>query len=198
MGLVAEIYGPDAVEALPPEAQRWEYFLNQGARPTCTFVRRREGKSWGTARLVISYPSAQPPVPPDPVVPWDPQLEDWLLDHHVPARDAANEAARFGYDLRARLDVIERRRGTGEFTNALLRCLYDHDCALYQPLERKLGAIRTYEPDAGVVKTVVGGELEQVMRTSVETLKALGYSSEQATEIFKNALAYYLRDRFEI
>jgi hypothetical protein len=198
MGLVADIYGADAVEAMPPEAQRWEFYLQHGVKPTCTFVRRREGATWGTARLVISYPGAQPEVPPDPVVPWDPQLEDWLLAHRIPASDEANEAARFGYDLRARLDVIERRSGTSAFTAALLRGLYEHDCPLYLPLERKLGAIRTYEPDQRNAKTTVGCEIVQVMKTSLETLESLGYPRDKARQILMNALAYYLRDRFEI
>jgi len=198
MGLVVEMYGPEAFDGAPPEAQRWEFFLQRGVKPRCTFVRRREGAAWGSARIVVSYPGAEPAVPPDPVIPWDPVLEDWLLEHRVAARDEANEAARFGFDLRARLDAIERRCGTAQFTAVLLRCLYDHDCALYLPLERKLGAIRTYEPDPSNADTAVGGLLSQVMRTSAETLDALGYSPAIAREILTNALAYYLRDRFEI
>jgi hypothetical protein len=137
-------------------------------------------------------------VPPDPVVPWDPVLEDWLLEHRVSAPDAVNEAARFGFDLGARFDAIERRRGTAMFTAVLLRCLYDHQCALYLPLERKLGAIRTYEPDPGAATSEVGGELRRVMETSADLLAALGYSAEQAREILSNALAYYLHDRFAL
>jgi|GEM_PF-4591307 len=198
MGLVVDMYGPEAAEAAPPEAQRWAYFLEHGVKPRCTFVRRRTGATWGPPRIVVSYPDATPAVPPDPVVPWDPVLEDWLLAHRVPAPDAANEAARFGFDLGARFEVIERRYGTSTFTAVLLRALFDHQCALYLPLERKLGAIRTYEPDPSTASTVVGGEFREVMRTSADTLGTLGYSADQARDILTNALAYYLRDRFDI
>jgi hypothetical protein len=198
MGLAADLYGPDAVEPAPPEAQRWEFFLRRGIRPRCTFIRRREGAAWGPARIVVSYPDAQPEVPPDPAVPWDPVLEDWLLEHRVAARDEANEAARFGYALRVRLDAVERRGGSALFTAVLLRCLYDHPCALYLPLERKLGAIRNYEPDPGTANTAVGGELKQVLRSSAEALEALGYSPEPSRKILDDALAQYLRERFEL
>jgi hypothetical protein len=198
MGLVADIYGPDVAEPAPPEAQRWEFFLRHGVKPICTFVRRREGDTWGPARIVVSYPGAQPEMPPDPVVPWDPVLEDWLLEHRVAAHDDTNEAARFGYSLEARFGAIERRCSTAMFTAVLLRCLYDHQCELYVPLERKLGAIRSYEPDPGSANTAVGVELEQVMRTSAEMLQALGYAPDRARNILGNALAYYLRDRFQI
>lgn len=198
MGLVIEMYGPEAAEAAPPEAQRWAYFLERGVQPRATFVRRRTGATWGPPRIVVSYPGATPAVPPDPVVPWDPVLEDWLLAHCVAASDPANEAARFGFDLCARFEAIERRCGTPTFTAVLLRCLFDHQCALYLPLERKLGAIRTYEPDPSTASTVVGGELREVMRTSTDTLGSLGYAPDEARDILSNALAYYLRDRFHI
>lgn len=197
MGLVADTNGTGA-EPTPPEALRWEFFLQQGVRPICTFVRRRQGSAWGPARIVVSYPGAQPALPPDPVVPWDPVLEDWLLDHRIAARDEANETARFGHALETRFGAIERRCGSAMFTAVLLRCLYDLRCELYLPLERKLGAIRSYEPDPGSARTAAGTELSEVVRRSQDTLAALGYPPDRAAAIFGDALASYLRERFEL
>jgi len=198
MGLVANNRGADADERTPPEAQRWEFFLQQGVKPTCTFVRRRDGDAWGPPRIVVSYPGAQPALPPDPVVPWEPVLEDWLLEHRIAARDEANEAARFGHALEIRFEAVERRCGSALFVAVLLRCLYDHKCELYLPLERKLGAIRSYEPDPSNARTEIGAELEEVMHACADTLAALGYAPETAGAILSKALAYYLHDRFEL
>ncbi|HEX3483173.1 MAG TPA: hypothetical protein VHT91_49520 [Kofleriaceae bacterium] len=198
MGLVADSHATGAAELTPPEALRWEFFLQQGVRPICTFVRRRQGSAWGPARIVVSYPGAQPALPPDPVVPWDPVLEDWLLDHRIAARDEANETARFGHALETRFGAIERRCGSATFTAVLLRCLYDLRCELYLPLERKLGAIRSYEPDPGSARTAAGAELTEVVRRSQDTLAALGYPTDRAAAIFGDALAAYLRERFEL
>ena len=197
MGLVAD-RGSDEAEPTPPEAQRWEFFLQHGVRPTCTFVRRREGAAWGPARIVVSYPGAQPALPPDPVVPWDAVLEDWLLEHRIAARDEDNETARFGHALENRFDAIERRAGSAQFVAVLLRCLYDRESGLCLPLQRKLGAIRGYEPDPRGAATATGAEINDVMRRSAELLGELGYASDRAAEILDNALAYYLRDRFEL
>jgi len=200
MGLVADSSGTGAAEATPPEALRWEFFLQQGVRPVCTFVRRRRDGdgAWGPARIVVSYPGAQPALPPDPMVPWDPVLEDWLLDHRITARDEANETARFGHALETRLGAIERRCGSALFVAVLLRCLYDLRCELYLPLERKLGAIRSYEPDPSSALTAAGTELNQVVGRSRDTLAALGYPPDRAAAIFGDALAHYLRERFEL
>lgn len=197
MGLVAEHRSDDA-EPTPPEAERWAFFLNQGVKPTCTFVRRRNGAGWGPARIVMSYPGAQPALPPDPAVPWDAVLEDWLLEHGVAARDAANETARLGHALETRFDAVERRAGGAQFVAALLRCLYDRRCELYLPLQRKLGAIRNYEPDARMAETAPGGEIKEVLRGCEDALARLGYPPDRARAIFDDALAYYLRDRFEL
>jgi hypothetical protein len=116
----------------------------------------------------------------------------------VAARDDANEAARFGHALEIRFEAIERRAGSAQFVAVLLRCLYDRPCELYLPLQRKLGAIRPYEPDPRSAATAVGAEIGEVMRRSVELLFELGYASDRVTAIIDNALAYYLRDRFAI
>lgn len=198
MGLVADSNGTGAAEPTPPEALRWEFFLQQGVRPICTFVRRRQGSTWGPARIVVSYPGAQPALPPDPVVPWEPVLEDWLLDHRIRARDEANETARFGHALETRFGAIERRCGSAPFVAMLLRCLYDLRCELYLPLQRKLGAIRSYEPDPSSVQTAAGAELNRVLRGSQDMLAALGYPADRVAVIFGEALASYLHERFEL
>lgn len=197
MGLVADSNGTGA-EPTPPEALRWEFFLQQGVKPICTFVRRRQGSAWGPPRIVVSYPGSQPALPPDPVVPWDPVLEDWLLDHRIAARDDANESARFGHALETRLGSLERRCGSATFVAVLLRCLYDQRIELYAPLQRKLGAIRSYEPDAGIANTAAGEELTQVLRQSRDTIAALGYPPDRAAAIFGHALTGYLHERFEL
>ena len=198
MGLVEEIYGPGAADPAPPDAARWAFFVAHGVRPVCTFIRRHDGGSWGPPRLVVTYPDARPPVPPDPAVPWEPVLEDWLLAHRIAAISPDNEAERIGFDLRARLGAIEKRYGTPTFNAVLLRFLYDHDCPHYIPLEKKLGAIRPYEPNAAEAGTDVCQDINAVVRDTTEAIDALGYTPEVAKQIRSEALAYYLRDRFEI
>ncbi|HEU4731815.1 MAG TPA: hypothetical protein VFT22_28165 [Kofleriaceae bacterium] len=198
MGLVEEIYGPAVAEPSPPEAERWAFFLAHGVQPVCTFVRRRDGTAWEPPRLVIAYPRAQPELPPDPMVPWDPRLEDWLLAHRVPASNPANEAERIGFDLTHRLAAVEKRCGTPAFIAVLLRYLYDHDCPLYLPLERKIGAIRPYEPDAASAHTTACEAITTIFDDVSATLTALGYAPPRGKQIHADALAYYLRDRFEL
>jgi hypothetical protein len=198
MGLVDEIYGPADAEATPPETERWAFYVARGIQPVCTFIRRRDRDLWGPPRLVVAYPDARPPVPPDPMILWDPWVEDWLLAHHVAAATAANEAERIGFDLCARFGELEKRSGTATFTAVLLRYLYDHGCSLYIPLERKLGAIRAYEPDSAHASTTTCEAIAAIVRDVRAAIDGLGYPAAVATEIRRDALAYYLHDRFGV
>lgn len=197
MSLGDDIHGAGAADDELPEAQRWAFFVARGIQPVCTFVRRRARDS-GPPRLVIAYPGASPPIPPDPMIAWEPLLEDWLLAHRVRATSAANEAERLGFDLGARLAALEARAGTTEFTAVLLRYLYDHDCPLYVPLERKLGAIRSYEPEPCHAYGTTCEAMNRMFTELVATVEALGYPADVGAQICRDALAYCLRDRFDI
>jgi hypothetical protein len=198
MGLVDEMYGPGFADPAPPEAQRWSFFLSHGVKPVCTFVRRHEGAAWGPPRIVVAYPDARPEIPPDPLVAWDPVLEDWLLAHRVQAVSPGNEAERIGFDLGMRLAAIEKRWTTPAFISVLMRFLYDHGCPLYISLEKRLGAIRPYEPDAAEARTAVCQAIKAVIHDVAAAIDALGYAPEVAQQIKDAAVAYYLRDRFQI
>ncbi|HEY4244390.1 MAG TPA: hypothetical protein VGM88_31465 [Kofleriaceae bacterium] len=198
MSLTADVYGPEADEPAPPEARRWEFFLTRGIRPVCTFVRRREGAAWTPPRIVVSYPDASPPLPPDPVIPWDARLEDWLVSHGVVASDEANEAERFGFDLVARMTVHEARCGLKEFTAALLRFLFEQDNPAYARLEKSLGAIRPFDPDAELAAKPPCCGIKQVMTDTKSAVASLGYDEAHTRAICDRALTYYLRERFSI
>lgn len=198
MGLVEEIYGADAADPTPPEAARWAFFIAHGVKPVCTFIRRHDGGGWGAARFVVAYPDARPAVPPDPVVPWEPVLEDWLVAHRIAAVNPDNEAERIGFDLRARLGAIEKRCGPSSFTAVLLRFLFDHDCPHYIPLEKKLGAIRPFEPSAADARTEVCRAIKAVVRDVTEAIDSFGYTPEVGKQVGSDALSYYLYDRFDI
>lgn len=198
MSLADELFGPENAEPPPPEARRWEFFLAQGVRPVCTFVRRREGLSWTPARLVISYPDAEPPVPPDPAIAWDSRLDRWLLDHKIQAVDAENEAERFGFGLRDQFEPIEIRYGSGYFNAVLVSYLRSSGFADQLTVREKLAAIHSYAPSEGQANEYCTAQIKAVLGTNARALESLGYARDTAIEILANAIAHYLDDRFNI
>jgi hypothetical protein len=198
MSLADELFGPEVGEPPPPEARRWEFFLERGVRPVCTFVRRRDGLGWTPARLVISYPGVAPTVPPDPPIAWDPRLERWLLDHKIKAVDAANEAERFGFGLEAQLEPIEVRYGSGYFNAVLVTYLREGGFVDQPAVREKLDAIHSYPPSAGQAREDCTAQIKAVLATNARRLAALGYDREAAIGILATAIAYYLDERFNI
>jgi hypothetical protein len=198
MSLADELFGPETAERSPSEAQRWEFFLAQGVRPVCTFVRRREGLGWMPARLVISYPDAKPPVAPDPPIAWDQRLDRWLLDHKVKAVDAENEAERFGFGLEAQFEPIERRCGSGYFNSVLVAYLRDGGFADQPSVREKLSAIHSYPPSMTAAMVDYSAQVKAVLGANARTLESLGYPRDTAIAILANAIAHYLDERFNI
>jgi hypothetical protein len=198
MSLADELFGPEVGEPPPPEARRWQSFLNNGVRPVCTFVRRREGLGWAPARLVISYVDVEPPVPPDPPIAWDPRLERWLLDHKIKAVDEKNEAERFGFGLEAQLEPIEVRYGSGYFNAVLATYLRESGFADQPVVREKLDAIHSYPPSAGPARDDCTAQIKAVLATNARRLATLGYDREAAIGILATAIAYYLDERFNI
>ncbi len=198
MSLADELFGSENTEPSPPEARRWESLLAQGVQPVCTFVRRREGLSWTLARLVVSYPDAYPPVPPDPAIVWDSRLDRWLLDHKIRAVDTENEAERFGFGLAGQLEPIEIRYGSGYFNAVLVSYLRSSGFADQPTVREKLAAIHSYAPSEGQTKDYCIAQIKAVLGTNARTLESLGYARDIAIDILANAIAYYLDERFNI
>jgi hypothetical protein len=198
VSLADELFGPQTTEPTPPEAQRWEYFLAQGVRPVCTFVRRREGLGWTPARLVVSYPDATPPVPPDPAIAWDARLDRWLVDHQIRAVDVGNEAERFGFALEAQLEPIEIRYGSGYFNAVLVSYLQDSGFADQPAVREKLEEIHSYAPSEGQARDDCAAQIKAVLAANARRLEALGYGRSTSIEILANAIAHYLDERFNI
>lgn len=198
MSLADELFGPQVAEPPPPEARRWEFFLERGVRPVYTFVRHRDGLGWTPARLVISYPDAQPSMPPDPPIAWDPRLELWLLDHKIKAVDEKNEAERFGFWLGAQLEPIEVRYGSGYFNAVLVTYLRESGFIDHRMVRDKLDAIHSYPPSAGQVREDCTSQIKAVLATNARRLAALGYDREAAIGILASAIAYHLDERFNI
>ncbi len=198
MDIADELFGPGTVDVTPPEARRWEHFLARGIQPVCTFVRRRDGLAWTPASIVISYPGAEPPVPPDPPVPWNEDLERWLLDHKIKAENETNEAQRFGFALEAAFEPIERRCGSGYFNSILVQYLRNAGLADRPAVREKLSKVHAIPPHQSEAMENFTAQTKAVLAANARALEALGYERHVAIEILANALAYYLDDRFNI
>lgn len=198
MDLADELFGPETVDTTPPEARRWKHLVARGIKPVCTFVRRRDGLAWTPASIVVSYPHADPPVPPDPPVPWHEHLERWLLDHKIRAEDEGNEAERFGYGMTTEFKQIERRCGSGYFNSILVQYLRDRGFAEHPAIRKNLASIHADPPAPSEAVAEYTTQVKAVLATIARTIESLGYERQASIEILANAIAYYLDDRFNI
>jgi hypothetical protein len=179
----------------PPETRRWEA-VAKGRRMVCEFLRRRDGLSWGPARIQVMFPDTD--LPPEQTVLWDLPIDDWLLAHRVRAITPKNEAERFGYRLDALFEPIEDRYGDGYFNSVLITYLKGSDFASRPNLGEKLRAVLEYPPHQSQTAADCLERITRVLAATAQTLISLYTDRAQAEGILCDAIAYYLDDRFNI
>ncbi|HYU15402.1 MAG TPA: hypothetical protein VEL05_05005 [Candidatus Acidoferrum sp.] len=195
---LTELLRDETVDAPPPETRRWQYFLDQGAKLQCEFVRRRDGLGFGPATVIVSVVDPAEPLAPDPPIPWNHQIHRWLVDKQVKAGDPANEAERFGFALHEELEPIERECGSGYFNAVLVNYLHKSGLDDDPVLKEKLAKVHTYPPGG---ESAIGYQdrIKRVIGACARSLVKVGYADPgQTIQILSNALAYYVDERFNI
>jgi hypothetical protein len=134
------------------------------------------------------------------IVAWDKRLDDWLIQHNVRAKTPENEADRFGFGLRDRLESVELRYGSGFFNAVLDTYLRTSDFASQPSVAAKLAKVRENAPLQGESASDCAERIKRVLASCArdDLMKALGYDRYAAVSIRSNAVAYYLDERFNI
>jgi hypothetical protein len=196
MSALDGLFDSDEPEPVPPEARRWQ-LLSQGKPLVCEFLRRRDGLTWGPARLQVSIPTATPPVIELPV-PWDLSLDNWLIEHKARAPSHTNEAERFGFRFNEVFQPIEQRYGDGYFNAVLVHYLRDTFVGQTRVMAT-LDEVHSYRPNESESAVDCRERIERVLAETAQTLtKTLGYQRPVAEQILSSAIAYYLDERFNI
>lgn len=196
MSALDGLFESDEPKPVPPEARRWQ-LLGQGKPLICEFLRRRDGLTWGPARMQVSIPTATPPVIELPV-PWDLDLDDWLIEHKAKAPSHANESERFGFRFHEVFEPIEQRYGGGYFNAVLVQYLRD-TFAGQTPVMATLDEVHSYAPNESQSAVDCRERISGVLTETAQTLtRTLGYQRPVAEQILSNAISYYLDDRFNI
>jgi hypothetical protein len=183
------------LDPTPPEARRWEAVAN-GRRMACELLRRRDGLSWEPARLQVSFPDTN--LPPEQPVPWDRELDDWLLSHAVRAVTPRNEAERFGYRLDALFEPVLDRYADGYFNSVLVTYLNESELGTRAGIRAKLAAVHAQTLPPSREALDCRARIKQVLATTAQTLGSLYGDRALAETILCDAIAYYLDDRFSI
>lgn len=162
-------------------------------------LRRRASFGFEPPRLVVDFTNKKgEPVEQDEV-PWDWELDTWLLREKVRAIDPRNEALRLSLRLRHAFARLLRAAGDGYFNSLLVHVLQQGPYAEHPSVRPVLEHIHAYAPHESPQLADRSRELDVVLEQHAKALIGpLGYKRADAKEVFANALATYLDERFHV
>jgi hypothetical protein len=191
-------------QASPPLAHPliavWQPLLDSGRRQAfCEIKRPRLGISYPEAKLILQIQADINGEATRLEATWDFDLNRWLIDQKVRARDEQNECLRFNLVLAELLRKIEIRLGDGYFSAVLLEVIKKTGLADRTEIREILSGVGNYSPYYGKIYDQSVQAIEGALSQCALWLRdQLGYSQSEAERIFVGAVASYLDDRFSV
>jgi hypothetical protein len=132
--------------------------------------------------------------------PWDPDLNQSLIRRHVRALDEENEVTRVALALAAALSTAESRFGDGFFNGVLVAVIDEGPLGEQSAIQSLRSHIPTNKPEAQSSSFAdCAAMIRDALQDRWHELKDdLGYNDADADEVFIEALAAYLDERFTI
>jgi hypothetical protein len=179
-----------------PRIRAWSGLCATSQRVELEIHRPREGLSFRTPRMYVTFYAADGTSRQNDTE-WELDLDTWLLEQGVKARDIENESLRFALRFKTAFRPIAIRFGDGFFNSVLVHQLRDA-FGRVEPLTEVLQSIHEYEA-AGGSKYDCQELIDFEISTAARALLGLYHNDRAVAEsILVKALAQYLDERFHV
>jgi hypothetical protein len=182
-----------------PRLRDWKRRLDQGASAKLEVYRPQVLLGQSRAEMNLHFAEQGNELPLETLL-WDDDLNSGLVQLHVRAVNAEQEAERFALGLRAAMRTAEREYGDGYVNSVLADLLRDSDLTTDPKIAKVLEHVVATPPAREERSYAFCRELidDAISGRAQELTGPLGYSQEDAKRILLDALARYLDDRFSI
>jgi hypothetical protein len=188
---------------MDPRLRHWKARLDhEGTTATLEVIRPEAVLGQFQPEMNLQFTEGENLLPPE-TLPWDDDLNTGLIQLHVRAASANQEAERFALGLRAAMRKAEREFGDGYFNTVLVDLLKDSDLTsdpkIAEVLKHAVASLPSRE-GRGAQSYNLCRELivDAIRGRALELTGLLNYSQEEAKRILVAALARYLDDRFTV
>lgn len=177
----------------------WMAKINKYTNKYCEIFRKREGVKFQPTKIYLHVEDADGNVITDQDD-WDTELNQFLLENKIKAKDQENEKVRFGLMLKESLKKPEIKFGDGYYNSVLLEIVIESFKG-YGDVDDKLSSIVISGTPSKVgssyseCRSMIIGE---IVACANNLTKLLSYNRKQADEILAGAIGYYLDDRFSV
>jgi hypothetical protein len=195
-------FDPPARVYVPPRIRAWNSFRSEeGVKSIqAEVIRSMEGFHYGPATLAVSFLREDGSVAHYDECDWDPNLDEWLLQHGTRAPTQDQEKERLSLHVRARVNKALVRYGDGIFNSVLIQTI------AIGPYKDHPEISAVLEEIGHRARPIEGEELEDCQELIDLALTKIAQSLlglydadlAQAQEIFAGAIARYLDERFSV
>lgn len=181
-----------------PRIRAWSAWMSSSQRAGLEIRRRREGLAFRPTRMFVTFYAPDGTIHREDETEWELELDTWLVNEHIKARDEANETLRFALRLKAAFRPIAIRFGDGYFNSVIVHQLRSGPLGGIAPLVEVLGAIHEDEA-AGGSKYSCEELIDFEITVAARALLGL-YDNDRAMaqSLLTGALAQYLDERFHV
>ena len=194
------------VISIDPQIRYLHEQIQQGkaVHAQCVFVRKREGLTFGPAKLFLTLLDSDGNAIEQPFeLAWDPEVNEELLNPPEPvppvrAESPENESERFGLMLYHKFERVVERVDDAFFNAVLVEYLGESPFASNETVAFLLQ--RTDKPSrSSKYRDYCRDKIEEILVEMAHILtEKLHYDQKTAEQILTDALAYYLDERFSI
>ncbi len=188
-------FGKQQGKPVHPRIKHWRVVL---ARPENQNARVELYRPWdGIMRVPTRLFLKRPDETIIDEVPWEPELEQWLVEQKIPATTEDNEMVRFSLLLGRALRAVTRRYGDGYFDAVLVKHIREGPYAEHPEIVDALFQIAPANPSPDR-EAECSEQIKEHIIALAESLVEI-YSDEHTAEsILIGAISGYLDERFRI
>lgn len=190
----------DTAAADHPDVLRWQIKMKDRrySSAVCRLHRERDGLSFLPAEIIVYFRDSAGESFDSDKTRWDSRLNDWLIANQIAAESPNNEAERFGFAWKSKLQPAASRYGDGFFSAVLVDWVKSGPLA-EQPAVKAILEKISYDRPAPGSDADCREFIEKIIAESARALIAkLRYPRDIAERVLDKAVAYYLDERFSV
>ncbi|HSN98506.1 MAG TPA: hypothetical protein VLS89_09410 [Candidatus Nanopelagicales bacterium] len=194
MSILDELFQTREHMDLSHAARTWLQRISRGDAATVKVVRKRNGLSYGPARLHVIFNGKD-----EQRDDWDTHVSEVLASAKIKAVDRENEALRLALMLADWFQHPAQRFGDDYFNSVLVEYLKHGPPGAIPEVRDMLRHVHEIAPHRESSAYLdCRNEVVAILQRGAQTLMGMGYPRKVAEQIFVEAMVQFLDDRFGV
>ena len=181
-----------------PRIKYWTAKKLSAARVDVEVFQTRDGLVRSAPRLFVNFYNKEDLVEVQDEVPWEIELDEWLVEQGFPAADRDKEKLRFSFHIAHAFRPIINRYGSDYFGSVLIELIKAGPFADHPDIQPLLPHILRGNPSKEFREECEERIEEQLYKLAGKIKRICSEQAEATADILGGALAHYLDERYSV